>query len=138
VVGEGFRGVFQRSARLPEKIRMLFDASAARMEANGFTKGCPVGAVALDLDDESQELRAVCRRVFDTWREIIATGLDGVPPARRRDVARLILAALEGALILARAEATTEPLLRTGTVLARALGPLTTRRTRARGARSCP
>jgi TetR/AcrR family transcriptional repressor of lmrAB and yxaGH operons len=120
-VGEGFRNVFSQSAPLSQKIRTLFSATATRIEASEFTKGCPVAAVTLDIDDESEELRTVCQGVFATWCEIIATGLDEIPAAQRREVAQLILAALEGALILARARATKDPLLETGALLANTL-----------------
>ncbi len=126
-VGEGFRSIFGQSAPLSQKVRALFSATATRIDASGFTKGCPVAAVTLDIGDESEELRAVCRDVFATWGEIIAAGLDEVPAAQRRDAAQLILAALEGALILARATATKDPLLQTGTLLASALAPAAAR-----------
>lgn len=121
VVGEGFRTIVGRSAPLSEKVRALFSATATRIDASGFAKGCPVAAVTLDIDDGSEELRAVCRGVFATWCEIIAAGLDEVPTAQRREAAQLVLAALEGALILARATATKDPLLQTGDLLARTL-----------------
>jgi TetR/AcrR family transcriptional repressor of lmrAB and yxaGH operons len=73
--------------------------------------------VTLDLDRDSERLRAVCRAIFMTWQDIIAAGLDEVPKAKRREVAELILATLEGALILSRAEATKDPLLRGGRIL---------------------
>jgi TetR/AcrR family transcriptional repressor of lmrAB and yxaGH operons len=102
-------------------VRALFSATATRIDASAFTKGCPVAAVTLDIDDGSKELRTVCRGVFATWCQIIAAGLDEVPAAQRRDAAQLILAALEGALILARATATKDPLLQTGALLANTL-----------------
>jgi TetR/AcrR family transcriptional repressor of lmrAB and yxaGH operons len=120
-VGDGFRNVFGQSVPFSQKVRTLFSATATRIEASEFTKGCPVAAVTLDIDDESKELRTVCQGVFATWREIIAAGLDEVPAAQRREVAQLILAALEGALILARATATKDPLLQTGELLANTL-----------------
>jgi TetR/AcrR family transcriptional repressor of lmrAB and yxaGH operons len=117
-VGEGFRAIFGQSAPLSQKVRTLFTATGTRIEATEFTKGCPVAAVTLDIDDESEELRTVCRGVFATWCEIIAAGLDEVPAAQRHEVAQLILAALEGALILARARVSKDPLLQTGALLA--------------------
>lgn len=120
-VGEGFRNIFDQSAPLSQKVRTLFSVTATRIEASEFTRGCPVAAVTLDIDDESEELRTVCRGVFAKWYEIIAAGLDEVPAAQRGEVAQLILAALEGALILARAGATRDPLLQTGSLLAKTL-----------------
>ena len=63
----------------------------------------------------------VWRTVFTSWEDIIAAGLDEVPKAKRREIAELILATLEGALILSRAAATKEPLLRAGRSLGEVL-----------------
>ena len=73
-----------------------FADAAKNVEASGFTKGCPAAAVTLDLDRDSEGLRAVCRAVFTGWQDIIAAGLDEVPKAKRREIAELILATLEG------------------------------------------
>ena len=120
-VGDGLRRVFGRSARLDEKVRALFTAAGIAMEANKFDRGCPVAAVTLDLDDASEDLREVCRAIFDVWLEIIAEGLEEVPVGDRREVAGLILATLEGSMILARARATKDVLLSAGARLADAL-----------------
>ena len=138
VVGEGFRSIFGQSAPLSQKVRTLFSVTATRIDARAFTRGCPVAAVTLDIDDESTELRAVCRDVFATWCEIIAAGLDEVPVAQRRDTAQLILAALEGALILARARATKDPLLQTGVLLANTLASAFSRKSIGTGHPSRP
>jgi TetR/AcrR family transcriptional repressor of lmrAB and yxaGH operons len=120
-VGEGFRTIFSGDAALPQKVLALFQATAERIEATGFTRGCPVAAVTLDIDDLSENLRAIGNAVFATWRQIIASGLHDIPAAERNKVAQLILATLEGALILARAQASTDPLLETGGLLAMTL-----------------
>ncbi len=120
-VGGGFRTIFSQPVPVSQKVRMLFHATAGRLEASGFLKGCPVAAVTLDLDESSAGLRPVCEAVFRTWREIIAAGLDDVPGHIRQDIAMLILAALEGALVLARAQASSVPLEETGALLATAL-----------------
>jgi TetR/AcrR family transcriptional repressor of lmrAB and yxaGH operons len=120
-VGDGLRKIFGTSARLAAKVRDLFSATASTLESNGFTKSCPVGAVTLDLASESENLRHVCGAIFDTWRDIVAEGLTEVPHATRREVAELVLATLEGAMILARARASKDPLLCAGGWLADAL-----------------
>lgn len=122
--GEGrwFRGIFHRQLSIVEKVDLLFTDAARLLGESGFMKGCPVAAVALDLGRDSERLRTVCRAAFVTWRDIIAAELDEVPDAERSDLAELILAALEGALILARAEAAKEPLLRAGKALGKIIG----------------
>jgi TetR/AcrR family transcriptional repressor of lmrAB and yxaGH operons len=121
-VGQSFSNVFSDTAHVAEKVRALFTKTAVSLEANEFAKGCPVAAVTLDLDRDSQALRDVCREVFDRWLDAIAQGLDDVPRAERRAVAQLILATLEGGLVLARARAAKAPLLESGNALATVLG----------------
>jgi TetR/AcrR family transcriptional regulator, lmrAB and yxaGH operons repressor len=121
VVGDGFRAVFSRTGPLSQKVNELFGAAASRLAASGFTRGCPVGAVTLDLEGGSERLQAVCRDIFRAWCGIIESGLDGVPLTKRGRVAQLILATLEGGLILSRARADKAPLLETGALLAETL-----------------
>jgi TetR/AcrR family transcriptional regulator, lmrAB and yxaGH operons repressor len=120
-VGGAFRTILSQAAPVSQKVQTLFQATAGRLQASGFLKGCPVAAVTLDLDESSAELRTVCEDVFRTWREIIAAGLNEVAENARHDVAQLILAALEGALVLARAQASPAPLEQTGALLATTL-----------------
>jgi len=120
--GQWFRDIFHKSECLSSKMKRLFTDAAQNLEASGFTKGCPVAAVTLGLSDDSESLRPVCRAIFMTWLGIIAAGLEEVPEAQRPEVAELILATLEGALISSRAEATKDALLRSGRLLGEMLG----------------
>jgi len=126
-IGQWFRQVFHQRKPIAEKVALLFSDAAGNMEASGFTKGCPPVSVTLDMDRDSESLRAVCHTVFTTWQDAIATGLDEVPKAERSEAAELILATLEGAMALSRAAATKEPLLRAG----RTLGALLSEKFRA-------
>jgi TetR/AcrR family transcriptional repressor of lmrAB and yxaGH operons len=119
VVGEGFRTIFSGDAAPSQKVQNLFKITAERFEATGFTTGCPAAAVTLDIDDASEDLRAITDAVFTTWQQIITSGLHNIPAAER--IARLILATLEGALILSRAQASADPLAETGGLLAMTL-----------------
>jgi TetR/AcrR family transcriptional repressor of lmrAB and yxaGH operons len=129
-VGESFAHTFGAKAAVADKVRALFTRAAAALAANGFAKGCPVTAVTLDLDRESEPLRRVCERIFDAWIAIIAGGIDDVPTAERFAVAQLILAALEGGLVLARASGASAPLSETGNALATMLAARFPRRRR--------
>jgi len=130
-IARWFRAVFHQRKPIVEKVALLFSDAAGNMEASGFTKGCPATSVTLDMDRDSESLRAVCHTVFTTWQDAIATGLDEVPKAERSEAAELILATLEGAMALSRAAATKEPLLRAG----RTLGALLSRKFRAASSR---
>ena len=126
-VAQWFRAVFDQREPIAKKVESLFSGAAANVEASGFNKSCPVAAVTLDVDSDSERMRAVCHRIFATWQGIIAEGLDEVPERERQGAAELILATLEGALILSRSEASTSPLERAG----KNLGDVLARRFRA-------
>jgi AcrR family transcriptional regulator len=69
-----------------------------------FSAGCPLVAAAADTAATSKQLRQVIRRAFDGWLEPLSDSLVelGVPPARSENLAVVIVAALEGAIVLAR------------------------------------
>jgi AcrR family transcriptional regulator len=83
----------------------------AVVTSNG-AAGCPVAGVAVDTLPEAKELMALVGATFASWIELLADQLRGVglKKDRARNVALSTLAAVEGALILCRAERGTQPL----------------------------
>jgi AcrR family transcriptional regulator len=69
-----------------------------------FSAGCPLVAAAADTAATSERLRQVLGRAFDGWLEPLSESLVdlGVPSDRSDNLAIVIIAALEGAIILAR------------------------------------
>jgi AcrR family transcriptional regulator len=69
-----------------------------------FAAGCPLAAAAADTAATSDALRQVLRRAFDGWLEPLSASLAelGVPAERAENLAIVTIAALEGAIILAR------------------------------------
>jgi hypothetical protein len=82
---------------------MLFNTAADVFEDTGADKGCAIGAVALDLMADDDELRTVCRNAFDRWAADIAPRLPFTDDRTRRSFAVMIVVALEGAFVLSRA-----------------------------------
>lgn len=74
-----------------------------------FRTGCPVLAAATGDDPELTE---TARAIFATWQDLLVKGLvaDGVSGSRAPGLARLIIASLEGAVAVCRAERSLEPL----------------------------
>ena len=74
-----------------------------------FRTGCPVLAVATGDDPGLTE---TARAIFRSWHELMVGCLvaDGVVPERAPGMARLIIASLEGAVAVSRAERSLEPL----------------------------
>lgn len=103
-----------------EGVDAFVTALAHQLERSQFHDGCPVGLVAMEAGAASQRLADATAAVFELWRGLLADALTerGVPEADDR--ATTVVAALEGGVMLSRAQRSTEP-LRT---ITRALNPL--------------
>lgn len=82
--------------------------------------GCAVAGVAVDTAADGDILDPV-RSAFRAWQEALATKLEasGLPRESSTNVAMTSLAAMEGALILCRAEGSADPMVRVGEELLR-------------------
>jgi len=78
----------------------------------GFAEGCPLAAAAVDTAATSPALREAVHRALLAWQDPLRVVLAelGVPEARAGSLAMVMISALEGALILARAHQDLEPL----------------------------
>src|ERR1700722_522613 len=81
------------------------------VQASGGSSGCPVAGIAVDVGD-ADDLIGAARAAFAQWAALLAGKLQaaGVPAHRAGPLATTALAAMEGALILCRAERGVEPL----------------------------
>ena len=83
------------------------------LRASDFGAGCPIMPAALEgvRDPAARDLAGA---VFRDWQRLVANALrkGGVPNRRARSIATLLLASLEGAIILCRAERSLRPLER--------------------------
>jgi len=104
-------------------VRAVTSALADELEASRFQDGCPVATVALEAAAQVPVLQAVCSAAYARWQALLEGYLahSGMPAARARSLATLVLAAVEGALLLSRAHADATPLRTVGHELARAL-----------------
>jgi AcrR family transcriptional regulator len=95
-------------------LRHYLEAYAREIGESDFQRGCPVGNVAMDVASSEPKIRSVCDEIFGTWTALIAKKLQvsGLPKTEASSLAEFVLSALEGALILCRAQRSTEPLNR--------------------------
>jgi AcrR family transcriptional regulator len=95
----------------PEAIRVIVTPWRRLLVDHDFALGCPLAATICDAAD-SDSLRTHVSERFAWWRVLVADAYTrfGAPQAEAEAHATLLMAALEGALILARAERTIEPL----------------------------
>ncbi|MEU6706005.1 TetR/AcrR family transcriptional regulator [Streptomyces wuyuanensis] len=91
-------------------------------ENSGFGTGCPVAAATVDCTASTESTRTAAADAFACWNRPLARALGemGVPAERTEALATLMISALEGAILIARAERDVRAL----TSVARELGPL--------------
>ena len=90
----------------------LVDRVIALLERSEFADGCPIAATTLDIGPASAAVADACARVFDEWEQLLIARLvaEGVSADAAAEAATLIVASVEGALILSRARRDTAPL----------------------------
>jgi TetR/AcrR family transcriptional repressor of lmrAB and yxaGH operons len=105
-------GILAPEIALGEALGRLIDSLAFGLERSGYENGCPIATATLEAAPASEPVRTAADAVFTSWIDVLAerfaaSGLDREASSRR---ATLVLAAIEGALILARARREIDPL----------------------------
>jgi TetR/AcrR family transcriptional repressor of lmrAB and yxaGH operons len=111
-IGRGIESLLESSDDPAEAIGRVLDYLATDLRNSDFEHGCPVGTVALDAASTAEPVRLSCRAVFDEWAAIVATHLHAAGWSKHSAEADalVVVALIEGALLLARARRDTEPL----------------------------
>ena len=99
------------AATLADAIEAIFAPWHEVLVQSNFTMGCPIAATVVDAGGDDR-LRQEARALFGQWRDLVRAALVkfGIPKSTAEDDASVLLAALEGALILSRANQSTQPL----------------------------
>jgi len=110
----GLLGAAERAADDPiEKIFALLDLYRGRLLVSGFTRGCPVGDLALEVGGRIPEAAAPILNYFTQLAARVEGWLEAAYPrsaaAERRALADFILSTLEGAILQARAVSAIAP-----------------------------
>ncbi|MDQ7908333.1 TetR/AcrR family transcriptional regulator [Phytohabitans sp. ZYX-F-186] len=95
-----------------EALDLFVAASRDSLVASDFLAGCAVAGVALDLGAADEPLRSSVAVAFGRWRDALADvfGREGATPERARRLAHVVVAAVEGALLLSRAQRDAQPI----------------------------
>lgn len=101
-------------------IRAAFHDAGVTLVETDFADACPVETVALEVASTNERLRLATAEVFDSWVAALAVFLTdgGIDPDEAPELAVTILAALEGAFVLARATRRTDALDACGAAMA--------------------
>ncbi|EKR63302.1 transcriptional regulator, TetR family [Leptospira weilii str. 2006001853] len=79
---------------------------------SGFQKGCPIATVVLEIAAENDRIQKVCSSIYLKWQNLLSSSLQRseMKEDQVKSVSILLLAVIEGALILCRAHHSIEPL----------------------------
>lgn len=93
-------------------LRSFVEAFTRQLTASDFAEGCPFATVALESAALPDAVRRACDDAYAGWHTMIAERIGVVEPDRKRaaSLATLVLAAFEGALVLAKARRDIAPL----------------------------
>ena len=122
--GEFFRvlveSVFDGEPDLVSGVRAVFDGAAETVRVTDFQDACPIAVIALEVASTNERLRLATADVFESWITSATTrfAAAGFPRRRARELALALIAALEGAFVLARALRDTTALSVAGRTLA--------------------
>jgi TetR/AcrR family transcriptional repressor of lmrAB and yxaGH operons len=117
-VGQLIDAVFADAGSAREAVAAMFELCAHAVELHGGDFGCPVTPSVLEAAQDTSILDAG-HRAFAHWEERLDTGFRGT--GQEPDVAAanatLVVASIEGALVLARAERSAAPVRRVAAAL---------------------
>ncbi|TCO58192.1 TetR/AcrR family transcriptional regulator [Actinocrispum wychmicini] len=101
---------FQAELRAAGSIEAALEALAQLLVASDFREGCPIATVALDVVNENDQIRQACAEAYAGWTDLIMEFLTRQRVPGAADLATVVLAAIEGALLLARTRRDLTPL----------------------------
>ena len=96
-----------------DAVRDFTAAWRATLESSDFRAGCPVVAVAVEAHRDEPALASAAAEAFARWQSAFQARLEasGIRPARARRLAATTVAAIEGAVVICRAQRDIQPLM---------------------------
>lgn len=93
-------------------IERAVEALGGFLTGSGFQRGCPLATVALDAAGTSEPIREACVDGYASWHGVLGEyfARQGLTAERADDLATVVLAAIEGGLLLARTRRDLAPL----------------------------
>lgn len=94
-------------------LQRFFDTWLGILRDSDLAAGCPVVAASVE-GDSAPRARDAAGAAFARWEELLTGAIEshGLPAERARGLATLTVAAIEGAVVMSRAQRTTAPLER--------------------------
>lgn len=103
----------------------IFDSYVEHLERTAYAEGCAVATVALDAAAAHDLLADATGRALREWTHLFAEALvaEGRDEARAHGLATLVIATIEGTIVMAKGERSTEPVATARDVLRTILAP---------------
>ena len=113
------RKILAEHDTVADAVAAIFDSYVEHLERTGYAEGCAVASVALDAASTHPLLAEATGRALRTWTGVLAEALEaeGREPAVAHGLATVVIAAIEGTVVMARGEQSTEPIVTTRDVL---------------------
>jgi TetR/AcrR family transcriptional repressor of lmrAB and yxaGH operons len=108
--GEEFGAHLRQAGSIEAALELL----CTRLVESDFREGCPIATVALDVASDSDQIREACDAAYAAWERTITVALTQQGVSDAAALATVVLAAVEGALLLARIRRDVTPLRQVG------------------------
>lgn len=107
-----YRALIEKCLSAAEAINCIFELIATEMEQSNYTLGSPMANTAMTASRSSDSLQAACSRAYSDLERFIVEGLRrfGATRAQAESLSPVIVASVEGALLMARAHRSTRHL----------------------------
>jgi TetR/AcrR family transcriptional regulator, lmrAB and yxaGH operons repressor len=115
----------EEAATVGEAVTGFFDGYIEHFRRTDFAEGCAVATVVLDAASQHEALANATGRALRGWVDRFAEALEaeGRSPAEAHALATVIVAAIEGTVVLGKGERSTEPFVAVQAVLQDLLAP---------------
>ncbi|MDI3243412.1 TetR/AcrR family transcriptional regulator [Arthrobacter sp. AL08] len=125
--GSSIRDAVAVCRSFEELVDTVISELASLLVSSDYRAGCPVAAVTLDAGAEDEQLRVACSDAYTSWIATFHAYLASLSASDTDDTHNLATSSvclIEGALVVCRAQKTTEPLVSASHTLKGLLGPI--------------
>jgi AcrR family transcriptional regulator len=111
------------NASVRDAVVAMFDAYVEHLERTRYSEGCAVATVALDAAATHDLLAEATGRALREWVDVFAAALmaEGRDATEAHGLATVIIATIEGTIVMAKGERSTEPVAAARDILATVL-----------------